>query len=128
MDEIKTISIFILWTHFDNELGLGPKTCFFIFLGALQNLIACQISNWSDNWFRFFANKIPHSWQMWWEYFSFKIWIVFYQSKLEFSDFDQKWGKTRLLLLKFLELPISIAWPIVQCASNSYNFWGLGVL
>ena len=46
---------------------------------------------------------------MWWEYFSFNIWTAFYQSELEFSDFDQKWAKTRPLLLNILELPISIA-------------------
>ena len=46
---------------------------------------------------------------MWWEYFSFNIWTVVYQSELEFSDFDQKWAKTRPLLFKNLELPISIA-------------------
>ena len=46
---------------------------------------------------------------MWWEYFSFNIWTVFYQSELEFSDLDQKWAKTRPLLLQILELPISIA-------------------
>ena len=44
-----------------------------------------------------------------WEYFSFNIWTVFYQSELEFSDFDQKWVKSRSLFLNILELPISIA-------------------
>ena len=46
---------------------------------------------------------------IWWKYFSFNIWTVFYQSELEFSDLDQKWAKTRPLLLQILELPISIA-------------------
>ena len=46
---------------------------------------------------------------MWWEYFSFNIWTVFHLPELEFSELDQKWAKTRHLLLKNLELPISIA-------------------
>ena len=44
-----------------------------------------------------------------WEYFSFNIWTVVYQSELEVSNFDQNWAKSRRLLLKIWELPISIA-------------------
>ena len=45
--------------HFHNERGLGPKSYFEGFFRAPQNLIACQISNWSDTQFRFFANGYP---------------------------------------------------------------------
>ena len=57
----------------------------------------------------FLPIDIPFLANMWREYFAFNIWTVFYQPELEFSDFDQKWAKSRPLLLKILELPIHIA-------------------
>ena len=47
----------------------------------------------------------------------------FYQSELEFSDFYQKLAKTRPLLLNILELPISIAQPIVQWCHLTTGAW-----
>ena len=52
---------------------------------------------------------------LWGKYLSTKIFTVLHQSKKELSDFDQNWAKTRHLLLKILELTISIAWPTVHC-------------
>ena len=111
------ISIFRRWTHFHNEGGPGPKCYFLGFFRAPQNLFVCQISRWSDTPFRFLPIYTQFLANMWRKYFSFNIWTVVYQSELELSDFDQNWAKTRPLLLKTLELPISIAWPIVQCGN-----------
>ena len=96
---------------FSQWRGSAQKSYFEVFFKAQKNLIVCKIWSLYDTPFRFFCQSIdtPFLANMWWEYFSFNIWTVFYQSELEFSDLDQKWAKTRPLLLQILELPISIA-------------------
>ena len=73
------------------------KSNFEVFFKAWGNLVVCKI--WS-----LYDNQICDG-NTFLQYLN----SFFYQSGLEFSDFDKKWAKTRPLLLKILELPISIA-------------------
>ena len=100
--------------HFHNERGLGPKRYFQVFLEHHKIFLHAKFQGGLTPRSGFLSIDIPFLANMWRKYFSFNISTVVYQSEVEFSDFDQKWAKTRLLLLKILELPISIAWPIVQ--------------
>ena len=92
--------------HFHNEQGLALKRYLQVFFSTIKSF--CML-NFKVVWHPvqfFFAKIYPIFGKYVMGIFSFNIWTVFYQSELQFSDFDQKCAKTRPWLLKILELPI----------------------